>query len=141
MRLRPIRGGVFDMATKRTSKRTSTKKGELEATERGDALHRIGVLLEDLRGQQATMLEAMSSMRAEFNRRLDEGLQRVEARLSIVEEVVRKNSEDIRKNSEDIEAMKVELRRLRVEFEAREERVKIEALEQRVARIEQRLAG
>jgi chromosome segregation ATPase len=108
----------------------------------------VGVLLEDLRSQQQSMLEAIESWGERLTRTMDERFSQVNARLDMLESVVRKNSEDIRKNSEDIrknssdiDALRTEVRRLRSDFDTREERAKLTQLEDRVAKLEKRLAG
>jgi uncharacterized coiled-coil DUF342 family protein len=115
----------------------------------------FGVLLEDLRSQQKLMLEAIQSWGERLTRTMDERFSQVNARLDMLESVVRKNSEDIRKNSEDIrknsedirknsediEALRLEMRRLRSDFDTREERAKLTQLEERVAKLEKRLTG
>lgn len=97
------------------------------------------VLLEQVHSQMNVVLEAVTLTRTSLETQIKESEARLEARINILEQVVRQNSEDIRKNSEDIRELREEVRRLRHDFEHRAELTRIADLEGRVAALERRL--
>ncbi len=118
-----------------------------------ESAHYTNVILEEVRSQQKAMFEAITSMREEFTRTLNERFDAVELRLQALESAVRENSADIQKNSADIQKnsedirrlfeitseLRLEIRSLRADFEQREDRARIAALEDRLQKLEQRM--
>jgi chromosome segregation ATPase len=94
--------------------------------------HEFGALLENIQSQQHAMLEAIQAMGDRLNRTMEERFASVEARLDMLESVVRQNSGDINALREDV-------RSLRKDLEKRDER--LSAVEDRVATLEKRLTG
>jgi hypothetical protein len=97
------------------------------------------VLLEQIRGDQRAMFEAMNAGFEGLRREMDTRFTRVDERLAILEAVVRQNSADIKRLATEIDELRAEIRGLRRDFDTREERERIAALEQRVAKLEQTL--
>jgi hypothetical protein len=111
-----------------------------------DAVHKIGVIVEQMPGQFRALDEGRRSEAERLDRRIDalektmsEGfkdLGRVVQQSSLD---IQRNSEDIRKNSEDIRALRREITSLRHDFDHRSELGRVSDLEGRVATIERRL--
>lgn len=125
------------------------------------------ILLEEIRGQNKTTLEAVSSLKQEMNKKFEEMGQHLGGRIGAVEvavrmhsaeitalkDVVAQNSADIRKNSADIQRLTSVTESLAQQMSALTSRVeRIEAvlemkvtgpsttdLEARIRRIEERL--
>jgi chromosome segregation ATPase len=143
------------------------------ASRRGAAVPRaatsvraLGVVLEQMHSQMGVVVEAVTSMQAKLDKKLDAeeairrfeiiedvvrqnsaDIRRLEARVSALEEAVRRNSEDIKKNSEDIKKNSEDIRELREQvaglrhdFDHRSELTRISDLEGRVAELERRVA-
>jgi hypothetical protein len=98
-----------------------------------------GVMLEQLGSRMELVLEAVTGSEKRLDAKIDALEARLSERISVLEQVVRRNSEDNRKSSEDIRALREELARLRYDFNHREERGRMDALEARVAALESRL--
>ena len=127
------------MATRKTTERVTLRTLAAEVRANSEAVHANGVLLEQLQSQMLVVLEGLTSFRAELKSDVATLREELSARISILEEVVRKNSEEIRKNSADIRDLREEVARLRHDFEHRSDVERIGALERRVAAMEARL--
>ena len=92
------------------------------------------LLLEQIRGDQRALFEAMTTSFAALRRGLnDDRFTRVEKRLEDLEAAVRQNSLDIRKNSEDIRKNSEDIKRnsddiLRLSLELKEVREELHRL-------------
>jgi chromosome segregation ATPase len=109
-----------------------------------DDFRAIGVMFERIESSVNVLAEGLASFRSELKHDLRAVEERLSNRISILEDVVRKNSEDIRKNSEDIRKnsedirlVKIEVAELRLRFDQRDTRM--DDLESRVAAVEKRL--
>jgi chromosome segregation ATPase len=145
------------MASKRKPARSTRRSA---APRDDDAQRARDVVLERIESQLQVVAEAVTSLSAQLDSKLGALEERLSARISVLEAVVRKNSEDIRKNSEDIRknsddirknsddirknsddirALHAEVAQLRRDFEHRAELAQMKALEERVARVEAKL--
>jgi chromosome segregation ATPase len=132
-----------------------------------DAVHKIGVVVEQIPGQFRALHEGLRSEAERLDRRIDalekamsEGYQDLgrairQNSLDILKnsddirknsddirknsDDIRKNSDDIRKNSDDIQALRQEITSLRHDFDHRSELGRVSDLEGRVATIERQL--
>ena len=111
-----------------------------------DASRARDVVLERIESQMQMVVEAVTGLQQQLVTGLSALESRLSDRISVIEQVVRKNSEDIRRNSEDIRKNSEDIRQLREEvamlrrdFDQREEVARVKALEERVARVEAKL--
>jgi predicted nucleic acid-binding Zn-ribbon protein len=118
-----------------------------------DAVHKIGVLVEQIPGQFRALDEARRSEAERLDRRIDalektmadgfQDLGRVVRQNSLDiqknSDDIRKNSDAIRRNSEEIRALRREITSLRHDFDHRSELGRVTDLEGRVATIERQL--
>jgi chromosome segregation ATPase len=96
-------------------KRLSSDSASQEALASKDDVRAIAVMVERLESSVRGLAEGMTALREGFKGDLDALEQRLSSRISVVEEVVRKNSDDIRKNSDDIRKNSDDIRLLRIE--------------------------
>ena len=115
-----------------------------------DNIRAVGASVERVESHVRGLAEALTSTREQLERKIDSLDERLSARITALEDVVRqnsrdiqknsedirKNSEDIRKNSEDIQQLQLEVADLRRQLVRRE---KLEELDQRITTIEKRV--
>jgi predicted RNase H-like nuclease (RuvC/YqgF family) len=92
----------------------------------------IGVVVERVESKLVALAEGVMSFRDGVRAEMADLEQRLSARISALEEAVRKNSEDLR-------TLRVEVAELRLRFDQRE--LRLEDLERRVSEVEKRVSG
>jgi chromosome segregation ATPase len=87
-------------------------------TELRGEIRALGVIVEHLSSKIDTLSEGFGGLREQITTEIGGLERRLGDRITLLEEVVRKNSEDIRKNSEDIHKNSEDIQRLSADVRA-----------------------
>jgi hypothetical protein len=107
---------------------------------RADTARAHGVLLEQLGSQMNMVLQAVNGAEQRLHAKIDSAVAQLSHRISVLEEVVRKQSGEIRALRDEVAGLRNEVAGLRHDFDHRQELGRVGALEARVSAIESRLA-